>query len=127
MSTRRQVMEAALVAERADLWCDLDRRLDEHDITSARVADAITRIRRCCEALGYPSEWRTIPIRCLGWWELVETMPAESIEPRAPDWQDLLAATAGDVAFHEVDYDAIDLYGLVGNYPMLRLTQGDHP
>lgn len=121
-------MEQALRTERAELWLDLDRHLADHDVASSRVADAIARIRRCCEALGYPSDWRDIPLRSLGWWEIVETMPTESIEPRAPDWQDLLAATADDeIEYHLVTREAIDLYGLIGNYPMLTLTQGDHP
>lgn len=127
MPTRRQVLEAALVTERTHLWADLSYNVGRAHPLSSAVSGTIDRIRACCVALGYPSDWHTIPITMLGWWELVETIPDASIEPRPTDWDDLLShLTSGEYEFQEVPDEAITAYGSKRSYPMMRLTQGDH-
>lgn len=127
MPTRRMVLEQALVDERAMLWSDLGHAIGRSHPLSSAVSGKIERIRACCVALGYPSDWRTIPIVTLGWWELVETIPAAGIEPRPTDWDELLSMlTNSEYEFQEVPDEAIAAYGSKRSYPMMRLTQGDH-
>lgn len=127
MSTRRQILEAELVEQRKMLWSDLSYNIGRSHPLSSAVSGVIERIRACCTALGYPSDWRTIPVVTLGWWELVETIPEASIEPRPKDWDELLSTlTSGEYQFQEVPDEAIAAYGSKRSYPMMRLTQGDH-
>ncbi len=126
MPTRRQVLEAELVEQRKMLWSDLSSDIGRSHPLSGNVSGRIDRIRACCVALGYPSDWRTIPVTMLGWWELVETIPDASIEPRPTDWPDLLAyLTDSEREFQEVPDEAITAYGSKRSYPMMKLTQGD--
>lgn len=125
MSTRRQILEAELVEQRKMLWFDLSYNIGRSHPLSSAVSGVIERIRACCTALGYPSDWRTIPIVTLGWWELVETIPEASIEPRPTDWDELLSTlTSGEYQFQEVPDEAITAYGSKRSYLMMRLTQG---
>ena len=126
MPTRRQVLEAELVEQRKMLWSDLSYNIGRSHPLSNAVSGVIDRIRACCVALGYPSDWHTIPVVTLGWWELVETIPDASIEPRPTDWPDLLAyLTDSETVFQEVPDEAITAYGSKRSYPMMKLTQGD--
>lgn len=126
MSTRRQILEAELVEQRKMLWSDLSYNIGRSHPLSGNISGTIERIRACCTALGYPSDWRTIPIVTLGWWELVETIPEASIEPRPTDWDELLSTlTSSEYQFQEVPDEAITAYGSKRSYPMMRLTQGD--
>ena len=126
MPTRRMVMEQALVEERSALWGDLDEFAGRAHPTSLKVENTVGRIRLCCEALGYPSDWRTIPERALTWWELVETMPAESIAPRWDDWGELLSVlTDSTREFHEVPGEAFTAYGTGRHYTLHLLALGD--
>lgn len=109
------------------LWSDLSHAIPRSHPLSGNIEGLIRRIRACCEALGYPTDWHTIPIVTLGWWELVETIPGASIEPRPADWDDLLATlTSAECEFQEVPDEALAAYGSKRSYPMMRLTQGDH-
>lgn len=118
MSTRRQILEAALAAERVALWRDLDAALTHGaDPLSNRVGDLVGRIRHTCEALGYCTEWSTVPVESLWWWRLVETIPDYGLFPVVSHWFDLLVAIGAetDPPFHPVTDEAVDAYGLSGD------------
>ena len=126
MSTRRQVIERCLVDERIALWADLDRVLaSANNQTTREIRDLVGRIRLACEALGYNTPWTDVPVRSLLWLELVETIPEWGLHPVLPDWQDLLAITAGDPDFHPISDLAYE-FRLGTSYPLNELTEGDH-
>lgn len=125
MSTRRQILEQALVERRIALWNRLDRDL-RYGASDFDTTLDVAGIRACCEALGYVTDWHDIPTEALSWWELVETIPSMSLAPRGTDWPDLLGLLVDpDIEFHPVTEDQIAVLGLVKSYPMLALTQGD--
>lgn len=84
MATRRQILEACLVAERVELWHDLAAAYEE-DPFSERTHLLMVRIRRACEALGYPTSADVVP-EGLGWLYLfVETDIALGISAERDD------------------------------------------
>ena len=84
MPTRRQMLEAALVAERTALWGDFDELPAESLIARA---DVVRRIRLASEALGYPSDpSSTIPLHLLRVYKWVETCPPLGIVAARIDW-----------------------------------------
>lgn len=128
MSTHRQILEAALTEERVHLWADLSERLRvKEPIGGDNINRLISRIRRCCEALATTTDWRKIPMATLAWWELVETIPEIALEPRPLDWPDFYSyLTDPAIEFQEVRDEAIWLYGLASNYPIIEAIRGDH-
>lgn len=113
MSTRRQVLEAALVAERIHLWTDLEHKLHmgAHPLSGA-IENRVRRIRACCEALGCVSDWRSVPTRALLWYRLVETIPQLGLYPVEGHWADLLVAVGVETEpnFHEVTAEVAHHY-----------------
>lgn len=113
LSTRRQVLEAALVAERVHLWNDLENELrGGADPLSGAIENRVCRIRACCEALGYVTDWRSVPTRALLWYRLVETIPQLGLYPAEGHWADLLVAVGGETEpnFHEVSSEVARHY-----------------
>lgn len=125
MSTRRQHLEDALVAERVDLWGDLNVLISEPgcNVASTPITVIITRIRRASEALGYTSKWNDIPPEALGWHALVETQPLHSLEPLKPPWQELMLITETH-QLHPVPFEALEAHALDGTYHR-HLDPGD--
>lgn len=88
--TRRQHLEAALVAERLALWGDVaDIILSDRD--DGWFLTFAERIRAISEALGYPSDPETLPACVLIAYETVETVPELGIYAKPWDRRELAA------------------------------------
>lgn len=88
MATRRAVIEAALVAERLDLWADLLRAVRENP-DSLETDHLVRRIRRASEALGYATDWHLIAHPILTWFEPVENVPGAGLYAERINWDHL--------------------------------------
>lgn len=126
MPTRRQVLETCLVAERQDLWTELDLLIadDDTEPDATSITNLITRIRRAGEALGYSTPWEDIPVPSLGWHALVETDPTNSIYVTPPPWPELLVITE-TTKLHGVPFEAVLAHGLDGKYHVHYALPGD--
>jgi hypothetical protein len=83
VTTRRVLLERALVAERTALWDDFTEAMyDAVDPVGTRVSFLVARIRLASEALGYPSDPDTIEPWLLNWYSLVETYPTLGLYAR---------------------------------------------
>lgn len=72
VGTRRQILEAALAAERIWMWQDFHEAWGRGD--EDQMIFLAHRIRFACEALGYVTEWTAVPEEMLYHYEAVETV-----------------------------------------------------
>lgn len=124
--TRRQVLEAAVVAERFALYDDLRVGL----VNGFEVTETVTRIRNLSEALQEPTDWQGVPEVCILWWELIESQDAFVLDPYA-------SLTETDVAeLKDIIYDPrfdlfvptsgdVKLYGSGSSLPLWRLARDE--
>lgn len=85
MPTRRELLEAACVMERTELWTDLVDAYEE-DPFSSQTASLVRRIRLVSEALGYPTTPDAIPMRYWRLYHEVESVAALGIYAKSIDF-----------------------------------------
>lgn len=124
--TRRQVLEAVVVAERFALYEDLSSDL----ANGYDVARTVQRIRSLSEGLQEPTDWQGVPEVCILWWELIESQDAFVLDPYA-------SLTETDVAeLKDIIYDPrydlfvptsedVKLYGSGSSLPLWKLAQDE--